>query len=78
MQQLVNNVNNSSEKKQKANGITFVPEGQPVVKIARKPTGILHEAKDWKLEVDLEKKLNFPDDIIKSNLRPRYYHQIIK
>ena len=70
-QQVINKVKNSNEKKQKAGGIKFVKEGQQVDQKAKmKATGILQEAKDWSMEVDLENKLKFPEDIVKSNLRP--------
>ena len=49
----------------------FVPAGQPQ---GHHPTlkdaSILQSARDWRLEVDLDKKLVFPPEIVTTTLRP--------
>lgn len=63
-------INNSKKITPGGKGIVFVREGQPVQKMKKTITGILHEAKDWKMLVDLDNQLQFPKDIVESNLRP--------
>ena len=51
--------------------IVFHREGQkPDVKDTRVKASILGKAKDWKLQVDIKKKLVFPQDVVATNLRP--------
>ena len=49
----------------------FVPAGQPQGHHpTSKDTSILQSARDWRLEVDLDKKLVFPPEIVTTTLRP--------
>ncbi|KAJ8352263.1 hypothetical protein SKAU_G00237390 [Synaphobranchus kaupii] len=49
----------------------FVPAGQPPEHhVTSKDASILQVAQDWKMEVDLDKKLVFPRDIVATTLRP--------
>ncbi|XP_076086812.1 uncharacterized protein LOC143057392 [Mytilus galloprovincialis] len=47
----------------------FVKEGEVGQKSKKNISGMVNQAKDWQLEVDLEKKMQFPD-IVPTNLRP--------
>lgn len=48
----------------------FVQEGQASLTTTRRPDiGQLHRAQDWKMLVDLDKKLCFPTEIASTNLR---------
>ena len=49
--------------------IQFVKEGEVGQKSKKNISGMLNQAKDWQLEVDLGKKMQFPD-IVPTNLRP--------
>ncbi|XP_047436657.1 uncharacterized protein LOC125005378 [Mugil cephalus] len=54
-----------------SNTTTFVKAGQlPIKPSARVETTILDSARDWRMLVDLDKKLVFPPEIITTNLRP--------
>ena len=54
-----------------SNTTTFVRSGQlPTKPSARVETTILDSARDWRMLVDLDKKLVFPPEIITTNLRP--------
>lgn len=53
----------------KHNKVQFVKEGETVKRRADEKFGILDQADDWKMVVDLDKKLTFPE-IISTNLRP--------
>ncbi|VDI43857.1 Hypothetical predicted protein [Mytilus galloprovincialis] len=55
--------------KNKPMKIQFVKEGKLGQKSKQNTSGMLNQAKDWQLEVDLGKKLRFPD-IVPTNLRP--------
>ena len=55
--------------RQKQQQILFVREGEKISVNRVKPTGILDQAEDWKLSVDLDTKLVFPE-IVTTNLRP--------
>ena len=51
--------------------VHFVVEGKGKEKKRRKPTfGFLHKSRDFKLDVDLDKKLKYPDHIAESDERP--------
>ncbi len=51
--------------------LRFVPAGQPQEhQTTSKDTSILQCARDWKLEVDVDKKLVFPPKIVATTLRP--------
>ncbi|GAA6106769.1 uncharacterized protein LOC125005379 [Tachysurus ichikawai] len=53
------------------NFTNFVPAGQhQVYRTTPKDASILPSARDWKLEVDLEKKLVFPPEIVATTLQP--------
>ncbi|XP_063420791.1 uncharacterized protein LOC134706007 [Mytilus trossulus] len=59
----------AKQTKNKPMKIQFVKEGEIGQKSKQNTSGMLHQAKDWQLEVDLGKKLQFPD-IVPTNLRP--------
>ena len=49
----------------------FLRAGQPSAKpSARVETTILDSARDWRMLVDLDKKLVFPPEIVTTSLRP--------
>ena len=50
--------------------ISFVKAGEKIVKKNHQPVGLLYKATDWKMIVDLEKQLQFPQDIVETRLRP--------
>ena len=50
--------------------ISFVKAGEKIVKKHHQPVGLLYKATDWKMIVDLEKQLQFPQDIVETRLRP--------
>lgn len=51
--------------------MTFVPAGHTLQQqTTPKNTNIMQVAQDWKLEVDLDKKLVFPPEIMVTTLRP--------
>lgn len=53
------------------NVTSFVPAGQHQGhRITPKDASILQSAQDWKLEVDLDRKLVFPPEIVATTLRP--------
>ena len=58
-------------QKKKPIQIQFVKEGETKRRNIRNDakSGILDQAKDWQLEVDLDRKLRFPE-IVPTNLRP--------
>lgn len=65
----INNLPQTSARQ--VNFINFVPAGQQQEhRITPKEAGILQSARDWKLEVDLDKKLAFPPEIVATTLRP--------
>ena len=69
--QEINKINNNREKMKKAQQtISFVREGQTAGKAKKSRHGILLEAKDWVVDVDLKKQLKFPQDICDTDLRP--------
>ena len=61
----------NNEEKKKPIKVQFVKEGETTRRNLRNNTksGILDQAKDWQLEVDLDRKLRFPD-IVPTNVRP--------
>ncbi|XP_063435804.1 uncharacterized protein LOC134716731 [Mytilus trossulus] len=59
----------AKQTKNKPIKIQFVKEGELGQKSKQNTSGMLNQAKDWQLEVDLGKKLQFPD-IVPTNLRP--------
>ena len=50
--------------------IAFVRAGEQPRRTSKTSAGILTTAKDWRLLVDLEKQLKFPNDIAATTLRP--------
>ena len=50
--------------------ISFVKAGEKIVKKNHQPVGLLYKATDWKMIVDLEKQLQFPQDTVETRLRP--------
>lgn len=50
--------------------IAFVRAGEQPQAGRKAPAGILASAKDWKLSVDLEKQLKFPQHIVSTTMRP--------
>lgn len=51
--------------------IAFIRAGQlPVKPIIKVEPTLLDTARDWKMQVDLDRKLSFPSEIITTNLRP--------
>ena len=52
--------------------ITFVKEGEQYKTSSRKynKSGILHEAKDWVMKIDVDQQLRFPEAICISTQRP--------
>ena len=59
-----------TQLKRKPELIHFLREGETEGgKIPEKTSGILDQAGDWKLSVDLNQKLTFPE-IVTTNLRP--------
>ena len=61
------------QKKTKARGLQlmrFIKEGQKPNKSVKDQTGVLATAKDWQIQVDLKKRLIFPQKIYAKNLRP--------
>ena len=54
-----------------SNNIVFVKEGTSLLRSRSKgQKNLMSTADDWKLEVDLNKKLVFPREIVMTNLRP--------
>ena len=56
-------------KKKKIQFINFVKSGKTSSGSVNQ-SGLLSSAKDWKMEVDLDKKLKFPEAILLTNKRP--------
>lgn len=50
--------------------IRFVKQGQKTAKSVKDQTGVLATANDWQIQVDLRRKLVFPQEIYATNLRP--------
>ena len=50
--------------------ISFEKAGEKIGKKHHQPVGLLHKATDWKMIVNLEKQLQFPQDIVETRLRP--------
>lgn len=62
---------NKLTKRNERGHITFLREGQlPVKQNTKEEPSILANAHDWELQVDIGKKLVFPQDIVATNLRP--------
>ncbi|XP_069101603.1 uncharacterized protein [Argopecten irradians] len=59
----------SSQPRSKHTQIRFVKEGETRTSRSEKSIGIIGQAGDWRLEVDINQRLNFPD-IVPTNLRP--------
>ena len=61
------------QKKTKPRGlqlIRFIKEGQKPNKSVNDQTGVLATANDWQIQVDLKKRLIFPQEIYATSLRP--------
>ena len=61
------------QKKTKPRGlqlIRFIKEGQKPNKSVKDQTGVLATANDWQIQVDLKKRLIFPQEIYATSLRP--------
>ena len=53
-----------------SNTMAFVPAGKvPKRATARKESSLMDTAWEWKMQVDLDQKLNFPPEIITTSLR---------
>ncbi|XP_069139210.1 uncharacterized protein [Argopecten irradians] len=59
----------SSQPRSKHTQIRFVREGETRTSRSERSSGIIGQAGDWRLEVDLNQRLTFPD-IVPTNLRP--------
>lgn len=66
-QKLTENLNSNQCK---SKGVQFVREGEKGNKEERFIGNYLSPAKDWKMKVDLEGKLQIPKEVVATNLRP--------
>jgi hypothetical protein len=59
-------------QKNKEKGVLFIPfvKEDQTGRAGNPRKGILSTAKDWQMEVDLKKKLKFPEEITVTKLRP--------
>ena len=69
---MINQVKKEVRKVCKDSIITFVKEGEQCKTLSRKynKSGILHETKDWVMEVDVDQQLRFPEAICILTQRP--------
>ena len=72
IQVFINKVKKEEQKVAKDRILNFVKEGEQCKRSTKKvdKLGILHEAKDWVMETDLDQQLQFPEIICSSTQRP--------
>ena len=72
IQAFINKIKKEEQKVAKDRILNFVKEGEQCKRSTKKvdKLGILHEAKDWVMETDLDQQLLFPEIICSSTQRP--------
>ena len=76
---MINQVKKEVRKICKDSLITFIKEGEQCKTSSRKyKLGILHEAKDWVIKVDVDQQLRFPEAICISTQRPDIFIYSLK
>lgn len=63
-------IQSSKSQQPSKHTISFVRAGEKAQQQPRSPGGLLANARDWHLQVDLGRQLNFPNHITATSLRP--------